>query len=516
MRTGRSAAARLGGLGLLGVLLISAGSTPALLGSPPGPSTVQVMPGAVQPVTTYGVAQPTAYPLGITTDSHGNVWFAEDNYDQLVEFVPSNSTFRYYPIPTQHHLAWIWFMLFDSVGNLWFSDEGQPLLWRFSPSQAAFANFSAGAAQPYGLAYDQARSLVWFTSLRTNQVGYFSISGGSAALGNVVTIPGSSPGPEPSGIVVDGAGDVYVALTFKAEIAELNGNDLSVMRTWQLPPESEPVGLALDSQDGRVWFTNHASSFFGYVSLGSSGYREFPTSLFFYDGGPIVTLPYWITVGSGGMVWFDEHFANRIARFDPSTQQLTEFPLPQNNSSPLRLWFDQSTGEVWFSEFSGNAIGWVRGDSSFSQSVEPSVGSAAMDPKVSLSVTASPAPAALPVLSTTAGITGAPDLNFSSTIKGSGGTYSVALATKVAVPGNYTAGFCVEYAATNQCGYLVLMVGGTQAPGYVLDLVYIGLAASAAVLLLVLRRESAGRTSSGPGDGRASSSASRRRPRLRR
>lgn len=483
------------------VILVLTGCFLSAMGASGGPAGGKILTrvlsplGPDPPLATYPLAQRTAYPLGITTDSRGNVWFAEDNIDQIAELIPANSTYRYFPIPTEQHLAWIWFLKFDNSGNLWFSDESQPLLWRLS-QKGGFANFSAGTAQPYALAYDPASSRIWFTSIRTNQVGYFAINGGDAVLGQVTTIAGNSPGPEPSGISLGPDGNVFVAETFDAKIAELAFTNLSVLGTWTLPVGAEPVGLAYDPLLGRVWFTNHATSFFGYVSLGSKGYVEYPTSLSTYGGSPIVTLPYWITVGPGGQVWFDEHFANRIARFDPATQQLTEFPIPQNDSSPLRIWLDSTTGELWFSEFAGNAIGVVPANSSVSQSVRIDPKELSLSPSGDLSAAPSPAPNSAPTFSSTSVVTGDPYLNFSVT-QGSNG--SITISTKVADPGNYTLGICYQFSSTDQCGYATLVVEGSLPPVYFSYGLYAGLAGVAAIILVLLYRESARRPSSESG-----------------
>lgn len=439
------------------------------------------------PVRSTQISEPGSYPLGIATDSMGRVWFAEDNSDSIVEFTPSNSTFHTYPIPTAHHLAWIWFLVFAG-GDIWFSDESQPLIWSFSPATHTFSNFSAGSSHPFALSYDQANGKMWFTSLRTEQVGFFDISGGVARLGRVVNLTAPSPGAGPSGVVTDGKGDLYVAETYQARIVELNGSTLSVVRTWQLPEGSEPVGLSLDSPDGRLWFTNHASSYFGYVDLGSSAYREFSTSLLFQDGTYWVTLPYWVVVSSDGKVWFDEHAANRIARFDPGTLQLTEFLIPTNNSAPLRLSVDDSRGVVWFTEFSGNALGSIDENSSIAQSVKVSVASATLGPSASFVASPSPA-AAAPTLSFTGTTTGAPAPAFTASSSLSGGAYLVALTAASAVSGSYESAVCFNYPGTIQCGYVLLDVPPPPSAELVLGLIVTALAAVAVVLVLALRRE---------------------------
>ena len=441
------------------------------------------------PVSTLGLQTPTSYPVGITTDGNGNVWFAEDSTDSLGEYILSNSTFETFRIPTQHHLAWIWFMVFDGGGNLWFSDESQQMIWRFDPATKAFANFTSGSAYPLALRYDPARSRLWFTSLKTGQVGYFVLGGGLAQLGKVANLTAPLPGTGLSGIDLDQAGNAFVAESFQAKIVELNGTTLAVTRTWTLPSGSEPVGLAYDASRGRLWFTNHASSFFGFVELGSTRYVEYSTSLLFSEGDYEVTLPYWIDVSTSGYVWFNEHIANRIARFDPGRMQLTEFDIPTNNSSPLMLTADDDRGMVWFTEFAGNAIGKVLENSSLSQTVQVSEQTANLNPSSSLTATPEPAGPS-PSVSLTSGVTGSPEPDFEVSTRTAGSAYQVEITAREAKPGNYTGAICFQFNSTSQCGFFRVVV---PRPGSALSLLYAAYAAAAggvAVLLIALLWES--------------------------
>lgn len=440
------------------------------------------------PVTSFNLTKALAYPIGITTDRAGNVWFTEDNFDAIVEYIPTNGTFRTFNIPTTQHLAWIWFLVFDNSGNLWFSDDSQSLLWRLNPSTGKFANFTAGGAYPLALAYDSARNRVWFSSLKTNQVGYFELSGGDARLGQTRNFTAPAPGTGVAGVVVGPSGNIFVAESFQAKIIELNSTTFETIRTWNLPTGSEPVGLALDEARGRLWFTNHASSFFGYVDLNSAHYTEYPTSLLFQQGSYTVTLPYWIQLSSSGDVWFNEHFANKIARFDPNTSQLTEFEIPTNNSSPLRFFVDDPHGVVWFTEFEGNAVGMVAENSSTTARVNVSSPFISFSSSGKVTVTASPQGAS-PEVSTNSSIAGNASPGFITSLHQSGGSYVVEYSANRATPGNYSSAICFSYPGYRQCGYVFLGVRGLEFGGLLLYGVYAGVGGGGILLALVLLRK---------------------------
>ena len=489
MKARKSGAATFRGLAIGVLVLVALGCLPLAQSSrsQSGNGSQAASPPGREPVSEVGLSQATAYPLGITTDGAGNVWFAEDNVDSIVEFSPSSSSFRMFAIPTIHHLAWIWFLLFDSEGNLWFSDESQQCLWRFDPSTSAFANFSAGGAYPFALTYDAPKDRVWFTSIRTEQVGYFRLSGGDARLGSVLNVTAPSPGAGVAGIVTDRAGNVYVAESFQAKIVELDGETLSTTRVWSLAKGSEPVGLAYDPAGGRLWFTDHASSFFGYVGLASSAVAEFSTSLLFLGGTYSVTLPYWIEVAASGEVWFNEHIGNRIARFDPSSLQLTEFEVPTNASSPLRFALEDSRGTVWFTEFSGNSIAMLPMNASEGEAAATSVRTVVLAPSATLSATPSP-PSSTLTVSLNYTSTGEPGPGFSVTETAAGGSFRVQMSAQRAEAGNYSAAVCFAYPETNQCGYVLVVVPKASSFPIVIG-VYLAIGAGLAVLLIALRRE---------------------------
>jgi virginiamycin B lyase len=326
-------------------------------------------------ITEFPLQQKLAYPLGLVTDSRGNVWFGQGNTDTIEEFIPANQSFRSFPIPVTAQFAWVWTPVFDSSGNLWFTTTNGSNIWRLNTTSGQFESFGTGNpnVQPYTLAYNPTTNQLWFTSFASDQFGVFQLSDGSASLPNVYDLPvtGSlkfgSLGA--AAIALDSHGNVYVTESYVGEIAKFSQLTGDLEHVWQLPNGSQPLGIAVDPKTDNIWFTNHATSHFGYINQTSNKVTEFSTSTFYYNGSPEVTLPYWIYISSSGMIWFNEHIGDRIARFDPSNMQLTEFQVPTPNSEPIKLTLDNTRGLVWFSEFSGNKIGMLEQNQSLSPQI---------------------------------------------------------------------------------------------------------------------------------------------------
>ncbi|MGZ3745061.1 MAG: Vgb family protein [Pseudobdellovibrionaceae bacterium] len=58
-------------------------------------------------------------------------------------------------------------------------------------------------------------------------------------------------------------------------------------------------------------------------------------------------------------MWVAERAANKIARLDPTTHKVKEFPVPTPEAAPSAVAVD-SAGNAWFTESAANKIGVLR------------------------------------------------------------------------------------------------------------------------------------------------------------
>src|SRR5438309_725940 len=68
-------------------------------------------------------------------------------------------------------------------------------------------------------------------------------------------------------------------------------------------------------------------------------------------------IPYQITAGPDGNLWFTEIVGNRIGRISP-TRGISEFSLPTAGSRPYGIALGPD-GNLWFTEIVGNHIGRI-------------------------------------------------------------------------------------------------------------------------------------------------------------
>jgi streptogramin lyase len=431
------------------------------------------------------------YPLALTPSAGDGVWVAEGNTDSIVEVGSSGTVLGSYRIPEVQHLAWIWSMITDTKGNVWFADDSQSIIWRFDPAHRTFANFSLGSVKPYILEYDAAGGKIWFTSLADSIVGYLSVNNESVAGVYTQKLPGDALiGAGPSGIALDHGGHIFVSESFNHRIVELSMQGLSILKSWFIDPASEPVGIAYDDARSEIWFTDHSTSFIGSINLTDDAVNEVATSVAEYHGVPIVSLPYWVQLSADGTVWFNEHFGNRVTRFDPTDAEMTEFNLPTPSSSPLQIAVDDAGRRVWFSEFSTGIVGYIDMRTSVNLSLDvPSYvfasGSTAMfTVKSSLIINHSPELSGTTTREATLG------QNMTVDVSGSGQEFTFFLSEISLSAGNYSLTVCamnmsLELAGSltaNECRILTLQVEGNHSGiGYLPYLIL-----STAFVLLIL------------------------------
>src|SRR6266568_1032510 len=143
-----------------------------------------------------------------------------------------------------------------------------------------------------------------------------------------------------------------LAFTFGAVHPSLAASALTSLTDYHVQSGLDPWGTAFDSS-GHVWVAvpgcnpnpdcgNNA---------GSGKIEEFDPSTSTW----IKTIPLtsgqalFLAFDAPGNIWITEHFVNKIAEFNPTTQQFVEYATPATNSQPYGIAVDASNN-IWFTE----------------------------------------------------------------------------------------------------------------------------------------------------------------------
>lgn len=259
----------------------------------------------------------------------------------------------------------------------------------------------------------------WMTLLGTNQIVELVLGARPLYFNITDSCIQMSIGCGLQGITIDPRdGSIWFAEAYAGRIGHLIpcNTPASCSLTYYAPPSSlDLLGLIQVATSGNniVWFTVHDGNEFGSLNTSTGDWKIYPIGYCSdkYVGGCYAGLPNAIATDSQGQVWFSEHYAGRIARYEPDNGDLVEYMMPTtsavcaNACTPLSWWmWPGQSNLVWFVAYGLGEIGYVNA----SVPIPLTVSSV-----VSVSI-AQGASAALPILSTYSGET--PRLNVSATL----------------------------------------------------------------------------------------------------
>ena len=284
------------------------------------------------------------------------------------------------------------------------------------PSKAQIVNFTMGAggkpivtpvitlvnAIPSDIVYDHNLTRVWF--LENNSLAYYKL----AAPGNI-TIEQTFPGGSPQYMTIDNKERIWITLLGTNQIVEYDPIGKTLVNYYAAPATSAslqgittapdgtiwfaetsakrighvvpcltgscnvtdyspppsveiafPIQLAVD-RGGVVWFTDHGRGQFGSFNPSTGEWRVFGIGYCSESYNPDcpVGLPNAISLDSNGMIWFSEHFAGRVAKYDPTTGSLTEYFVPAATIPYVWCMWPGPGNLVWFTAFGLGEIGYV-------------------------------------------------------------------------------------------------------------------------------------------------------------
>lgn len=208
-----------------------------------------------------------ANPADIAVDANGNVWTANENGNETVNELSPQGTILsgngYSPGMPANHFG----IAIDGAGNVWVSNENPTSLSELNsnglPISPSAGFVGGGLNAPRGVAVDSAGN-VWIANFGNNSVSEFSSSGQPFSPATGFT-GGRLNGP--SAIAVDGANHIWVTNAGNGSVTELNssGGVLSPYAFTGLGSAGNvalldnPTGIAIDGA-GDVWVSNNGNN----------------------------------------------------------------------------------------------------------------------------------------------------------------------------------------------------------------------------------------------------------------
>jgi len=351
-------------------------------------------------VKEYKIPTDCTQPLAITTDSQGNVWFAETNTGNIAKFDSRTETFTEYenPIWPKNARSMMWGMDYSSDGSIWYTDEAFDSIWKFSIQDENYQRLSIpteGESLPQRLQVEGSQVIV--NDFYGNKIIFLDIAQSSEEESIYRSLPSPFPNSVTGGFAIDSDHNLwYTTWIFQQDgrlvrfeqdnyFAALSNSAGPIpslsdfIQLFELPPGlNTPNGAAVDS-DGKIWLAETSSSYFFSFDPETESFTKYatsdpPLSTYGNASGLIKTpdtRPYWINLDENDRLVFNEQTANRIAIFDPKTETLTEYMVPSKNPGwadceqikdcGLAQIFDFTIdgSKIWFTEWVENNIGVV-------------------------------------------------------------------------------------------------------------------------------------------------------------
>ena len=314
-------------------------------------------------------------PHSIMVDGNDDAWFSERGIGvyKIGRFESRTEKFDEYSVPIPEdgtgnpHTGVI-----GKDGTVWMSlihdgkDSMGPDLAQVDPETGQVTTYTIPnsikhlgvhtlAADPDGNVW-MGGSSVWKFDVKTKQFKEYKVSLPSIYPESSIHNWGHAPGDPPQStrdtrtsyydIRVDSKGKVWVSA---GAFGWLYRIDPATGETKEYrPPETGSIkGVEIDSQD-NVWFAGFQSNILGKLDAKTGHFSayHFPTSF---------AMPYGIAFDKKtGNMWAGDMNGQHITRFDPRTEQFTEFPVLL--SRPKFLGND-SKSRIWFTEYLDGKIG---------------------------------------------------------------------------------------------------------------------------------------------------------------
>ena len=333
-------------------------------------------------VMTFSLPAPERRPNAVAVAPDGSIWFGEQAVAGLAHLYVTNGTLVEYSFPGTYETSSvagfgcadktdIWGVaLWD--GRVWATDSAQNRLVGLSPTNDTFkiVPLSTNDSLPYTLTPGPDNAL-WFTQINSGQIGTLYSNGtlaehsvqvpehlnNTSATVNVPGVPAQIVFANSSvGYYVDASPLISGPSVFAFDPAHFSPERVGTGNQSLSDPDSISLG------DGGIWLAQHGDSSLALDNPGNGSLTVYPTSSVGYIG---TTLPYFVET-SGSLVWFNEHFGNRMAALDFPNKTLTEYSLSDPAASNISqidnaLTFALGGGKAWFTESTANAIGSVDG-----------------------------------------------------------------------------------------------------------------------------------------------------------
>jgi streptogramin lyase len=182
-----------------------------------------------------------------------------------------------------------------------------------------------------------------FTAARAEHLCFVRKYDFSVGGENMFSMPGSH-------LLANRCNAVLYFLFFYIAVLGCSSADAVTIAEHAVPTSYSVPWSISQGADGKIWFTETSGNKIGQFTISSGAFVEFAIPTPNSD-------PFGIVEGSDGSLWFVENNGNKIGRIT-TDGIITEFQIPTANSSPFSI-VEGSDSNLWFTETGTDKIGCV-------------------------------------------------------------------------------------------------------------------------------------------------------------
>ena len=297
--------------------------------------------------TAYDMGRQTTEPHDVQVDKDGNVWYTDFGEMFISKFDPKTLKLTEYPIKRFKPDAPVGLLSleYDKAGKFWFDTMYQGSLGSLDPKTGEVAYY------PLAPQYNDDRVQLNFVGLRhdvdgkvwTKSVGTQDIFRLDLASGNWEKFhptdalpPGRRYGIYQ--VISDSQNNLWMAEFDDGHLGKIDAKTLQV--TWYTPPtlHSRMRRLEIDDQD-RITIAEYRANKVAVFDPKTEQFTEYHL--------PPYTFPYRAQFDKNGDLWASTMSTDRVVRLDPKTGESVQYLMP-GDTNMRTVAFDNSTNPVTF------------------------------------------------------------------------------------------------------------------------------------------------------------------------